>query len=225
MMKREIVITKDGSPTLSIPGMQVTYHSLHGALQESTHVFIRNGLHYALDKFRGVEINVFEMGFGTGLNAWLTAKEAATFQRRICYTTIEQFPLTLQDVIQLRYAAEQDALFMQLHEQSWNMPGWINAHFMLQKVQEDLTTFATTLTFQLIYYDAFAPAAQPELWTEAIFRRLYDILVPDGILVTYCAKGDVRRAMQAAGFHITKLAGPPGKREMIRAEKNCEVDH
>ena len=218
-LKREIIFTKDGSTTVSIPEWKVTYRSIHGAVLESNHVFIKNGLHYALKKFREEEINLFEMGFGTGLNAWLTVQEADIHQRKICYTTIEQQPLPLAEVQQLNYAGANKRLFDQLHQAPWEQPEPITPFFTLQKLQGDLKEWGTTQKFHLIYYDAFAPAAQPELWTVGIFDKIYPLLQPGGILVTYCAKGDVHRAMKAAGFRITKLAGPPGKREMLRAEK------
>lgn len=220
-MKREVITTRDGSSTVSIPDMQVTYHSIHGAIQESVHVFIEAGLHYAFEQFSAAPLRVFEMGFGSGLNALLTALEAEAMQRRIHYTSVEAYPLAAEEISALNYGKvlDKEILFTQLHEAPWNQEVVINPYFTLEKQPIDLTSFSTSQPVHAIYYDAFAPAAQPELWTQAVFEKLYAMLVPGGILTTYCSKGDVRRAMQAAGFVVAKLQGPPGKREMLRAER------
>jgi tRNA U34 5-methylaminomethyl-2-thiouridine-forming methyltransferase MnmC len=218
-MKREVIRTADGSNTISIPELNVTYHSRHGAIQESMHVFIEAGLHFTLDSPEQHEtIRVFEMGFGTGLNAFLTALDAAQKQRKIHYTAVEQYPLTLEEASQLNYTEtlRHKDLFTSLHRCPWNEDITLTNYFTLRKEQTSLFSFSTTQPFNLIYYDAFAPAAQPELWTEDVFEKLYRMLTPGGILVTYCSKGDVRRAMIAAGFTVAKLPGPPGKREMLR---------
>jgi tRNA U34 5-methylaminomethyl-2-thiouridine-forming methyltransferase MnmC len=158
------------------------------------------------------------MGLGTGLNAFLTALDAEKQQRKIHYTAVEQYPLTLEEASQLNYpeTLQHKDLFTSLHQCPWNEDTTITNYFTLRKVQTNLANFSTAQPFNLIYYDAFAPAAQPELWTKDVFEKLYNMLTPGGILVTYCSKGDVRRAMIAAGFTITKLPGPPGKREMVR---------
>jgi len=218
-MKREIIITKDGSATVEIPALHVTYHSRHGAVQESMHVFIQAGLHYTVNKLHQRELRVFEMGFGTGLNALLTAKEAALLHTVIHYTSIERYPLSSDEIQQLNYTDQTDNIFPLLHQAEWNTVKKINEYFYLEKIEEALCDYNFEPQFHLIYYDAFAPNAQPELWSTSIFEKLYNMLIPQGVLVTYCSKGDVRRAMQAAGFSITKLQGPPGKREMLRAEK------
>lgn len=206
-MKRTLQITADGSHTISIPDMQVTYHSMHGAVQESMHVFIEAGLRTLTHD----NIRIFEMGFGTGLNALLTCQHA---DKAIYYYSVEQFPLTPAETAGLNY----DATILQLlHSAPWNEDVAITPHFTLHKSHHSLLEVATAQTFHMIYYDAFAPRAQPELWTQTVFERLYRWLEPGGILVTYCSKGDVRRAMMAAGFTVEKLAGPPGKREMLRA--------
>lgn len=231
---RETIMTKDGSHTIAVPAMKVTYHSIHGAVQESRHVFIEAGLKFLVEHSTFKQINIFEMGFGTALNALLTAIEAQKLELKVQYTTVEQYPLTIQQVRQLNYGTQlhQQELFLSLHKIDWNDEINITPHFSVDKqhttMENYLTQFggsaqlpgnAAVQLFHLIYYDAFAPTAQPELWTEDVFRKLYNILVDGGVLVTYCSKGDVRRAMKAAGFEVEKLQGPPGKREMLRAQK------
>lgn len=222
-MKREIIVTKDGSHTVGLPEMNVTYHSSHGAIQESMHVFIEAGLFYQLSRsgFQGLPLHVLEMGFGTGLNAFLTAIEAEHRKIDIHYTAIEKYPLTLEEAGKLNYSGTlgHRDLFNQLHHCLWENEVAVSPYFTVRKEQTDLQSIAPGRSFQLVYFDAFAPSAQPELWTEDIFKKLYDMMTEKGILVTYCSKGMVRRAMQAAGFTVTKLPGPPGKREIVRAEK------
>jgi tRNA U34 5-methylaminomethyl-2-thiouridine-forming methyltransferase MnmC len=218
-MKREIITTSDGSHTVQVPEMNVTYHSHHGAIQESMHVFINAGLLYQADRLTGTQLCIFEMGFGTGLNAFLTALEAEKSNIEIHYTAVEQYPLSSEEAVALNYAENlgNKKLFEDLHLCEWNKNVSLRKHFILRKEHSSLLSYSPTESFDLIYYDAFAPAAQPELWTEAVFKKLVDMLLPGGILVTYCSKGDVRRAMMAAGFIIEKIPGPKGKREMVRA--------
>jgi tRNA U34 5-methylaminomethyl-2-thiouridine-forming methyltransferase MnmC len=223
-MKREIIVTKDGSHTVEIPGMNVTYHSHHGAIQESKHVFIETGLNYQLNRpeLQDFPLHIFEMGFGTGLNALLTAIEAEKRRIPIHYTAVEMYPLTLDEANTLNFSqvlGHQD-VFEQLHLCEWETDTAITEHFTLRKVQTDLQDFAPGEAFHLVYFDAFAPSAQPELWTEEVFKKLFNMMAENGVLVTYCSKGVVRRAMQAAGFNVAKLPGPPGKREIVRAEKS-----
>ncbi len=227
-MVRKIIITKDGSPSVSVPEMGVTYHSIHGALQESMHVYIDAGLHYTSRRREQPEtLQILEIGFGTGLNALLTLIETEKNQQKIHYTAIELYPLTMEEVLSLNYCellGRQDLIpfFQQLHACHWEKETDITGNFVLIKVNTSLVGFLTnsqlnSQPFNLIYYDAFAPAAQPELWAPEIFQKLFQWMAPGGILVTYCSKGAVRRAMQAAGFIVEKIPGPPGKREMIRA--------
>lgn len=233
-MKRFPVITKDGSHTISIPEMNVTYHSIHGAIQESMHVFIEAGLRAIRPRSvvsnygQSGQIAVFEMGFGTGLNALLTLIESEETRQPIYYYSTELFPLNDEEVKQLNYCNELhrsnlQPLFEQLHNCEWEKNVVITDHFTLYKTHTDLINLSTGQHFNLIYYDAFAPGAQPELWTTAVFEKLYSLLIPGGILVTYCSKSDVQRAMKAAGFIIEKIPGPPGKREMIRARRHNPV--
>jgi tRNA U34 5-methylaminomethyl-2-thiouridine-forming methyltransferase MnmC len=222
MKEREVMITADGSVTIAIPELNVTYHSKHGAIQESMHVFIEAGLRPLLHKQETIAI--FEMGFGTGLNALLTLVEATKHQQKINYHTVEAFPLEKEMVAQLNYCEqlqqpELNPLFNELHASPWNEPIHLSPWFTFQKNHTTLFNLSTFQPVNLIYYDAFAPNAQPELWTAEAFTQLFNMLTAEGILVTYCSKGDVRRAMQAAGFLIEKIPGPPGKREMVRATK------
>ena len=228
-MLRQPIITKDGSHTISIPEMNVTYHSHHGAIQESMHVFIDAGLNYLSANLPKTGIRIFEMGFGTGLNALLSFIEAEKNHVKIHYTTVELFPLQENEITSLNYCEQLhrkdvEPIFYQLHQCEWEKDIPIAPYFTIHKVKTSLLKFKTsplesleTKLYDLIYYDAFAPAAQPELWTKEVFEKLFSMLLPGGILVTYSSKGDVRRAMQAAGFTVEKIPGPPGKREMVRA--------
>lgn len=226
-MKRERLLTSDGSYTVAIPGMNVTYHSTHGAVQESRHVFIEAGLNYALSTFdnsNNTSLRIFEMGFGTGLNALLSFAKAKELNRCINYQSAELYPLSMEDVKALNYISMlgDESLsqpFIQMHKCEPGKDIAISPFFTLHTSNESLLNITTTQSFHLIYFDAFAPDIQPELWTQPVFKQMYNMLCNDGALVTYCSKGTVRRAMQAAGFTIEKLKGPPGKREIVRALK------
>jgi len=221
MAKKEIIQTADGSHTVSIPEINVTYHSVHGAIRESMHVFIEAGLRYLQNKLPEEQITIFEMGFGTGLDAFLTAIHAIDTKTNIHYTSVETAPLSDKEVRLLNYPKTlgHENIFRKLHDSNWGEEVKLAEFFMIQKIQTDLLQFSTSKQFNLVYYDAFAPSAQPQLWTKEVFDKLYNMLMPAGALVTYCSKGDVRRAMLAAGFNVKKLPGPPGKREMLRGEK------
>lgn len=219
-MKREIIITKDGSHTIFIPETGVTYHSVHGAIQESKHIFIDAGLRTIYQQ----NINILEIGFGTGLNAMLTFSEAETNKRNIYYSAIEAFPLSVEEAASLNYCSliskpGSEKHFMQMHYCAWEKPVIISPFFTLYKIKQSLQDFQPAHLFDLIYFDAFAPAAQPELWTEEIFLKMFICLEQQGKLITYCSKGEVRRAMLSAGFKVRKLPGPRGKREILSAEK------
>jgi tRNA U34 5-methylaminomethyl-2-thiouridine-forming methyltransferase MnmC len=223
-MERKIIMTKDGSASISIPEMNVTYHSIHGAIQESLHVFIEAGLLYLINKSPDKPSAVLDLGFGTGLNAILTAIEAEKADRSFYYVALEPYPLTQDEVLQLNYCEllgrkdlQED--FIKMHQLEANKGMALSENILMHKSDKTLQAFEHKTTFDLIYYDAFAPAAQPELWTKNIFEKLYNLMSPEGLLVTYCSKGDVQRAMKAAGFKIEKIPGPIGKREMIRAKK------
>jgi tRNA U34 5-methylaminomethyl-2-thiouridine-forming methyltransferase MnmC len=221
-MKRVLQLTSDGSHTVSIPELHVTYHSIHGAIQESRHVFIDAGLKPLLHQFE--TINIFEMGFGTALNALLSLQQAVEHNQKIFYYAAELFPLKANEYSSLNYSAQlHDAslqsYFKLMHESAWEKDVAIHPLFVLHKTNQSLINLAVGHAFDLIFFDAFAPAAQPELWTEQVFEKMYHLLKNRGVLVTYCSKGDVRRAMLAAGFSVEKLQGPPRKREMLRANK------
>ncbi len=227
-------MTSDGSHTISISEMNVTYRSVHGAIQESLHVFIEAGLNRIspvcstlydpVHPNRPEPIRILEIGFGTGLNALLTLIESDKLKHPIQYRAVELFPLDMEEVLELNYCEQPgrshyQILFEKLHQSEWNKDISITPFFIIHKTNSDFITFSTAQSFNLVYFDAFAPAAQPELWTKEVFEKLYNMMFAGGILVTYCCKGDVRRAMQAAGFNTEKIPGPPGKREMLRAGK------
>jgi tRNA U34 5-methylaminomethyl-2-thiouridine-forming methyltransferase MnmC len=220
-MERILQATADGSHTVSIPDLQVTYHSRHGAIQESMHVFIEAGLRYKIKSTEGA-LSILEMGFGTGLNALLTLLEQQ--DREIWYESLEAYPLPVEMAMQLNYAEllpqeTAAAYFEKIQQAAWNEAVAISPAFHLFKQELKLEAFIPNRSYDLVYFDAFAPTAQPALWSESVFKKLFDSLRAGGILVTYCSKGNVRRAMQAAGFRVEKIAGPPGKREMVRAHK------
>ena len=222
MMKRQIMKTEDGSFTLFVPDMDEHYHSIHGAKQESMHVFIDAGFNV----HSGTELTIFEVGFGTGLNAFLTAIESQRHQRKVAYYAVDKFPLQEDEwkaLIQGNEANDKEKLlFSQLHSCPWETSVDITDFFRLHKIEADLTQldFAQLPLFDLIYFDAFAPDKQPQLWTPEIFYSIYNQMAHDSILVTYSAKGAVRRTMQSAGFQVERIPGPPGKREMLRGRKH-----
>ena len=221
-MRKEIIVTEDGSHTIEIPEFNVTYHSIHGAIQESKHVFIGAGLNHCWSNSGNQELNILEMGLGTGLNALLTGLEAERQNQSVHYTAIEQFPISFNQAKTLNYGEllHGENLFQEIHACEWGRKVSISKYCTLQKEKVDLLAYSNNNLFDLIYYDAFAPGAQPELWTKHVFEKLFQMLHSKGVLVTYCSKGDVRRAMLAAGFTVKKLPGPPGKREMLRATKD-----
>jgi len=214
-----IILTGDGSHSFISEQFREPYHSWYGAIQESQHVFIHSGL----EQFKNHQgpLRIFEMGFGTGLNALLTSIYSQEHQQEIDYYSIEAFPIDHEDLTQLNYHQilnVDQSSFLKLHEA--NKTQKIHSHFSINV--EEITLEKTQLPndhFNIIYYDAFAPAAQAELWEEPVFRKLIACLKEGGILITYCAKGVVKRAMKAAGFTVEGVPGPPGKREMIRASK------
>lgn len=210
--------TADGSHTLFVPELNEHYHSIKGALTESEHIFIRTALRHCLRH----DIQILEIGFGTGLNAFLTLLEAEKTQRKIYYTTIERYPLDIELVKKLHYpeliSSAHAELFYKLHETEWDVPQAVTSHFTLLKIKGDFTHFTTEEKYDVVYYDAFAPEKQPEMWSQTLFDKLFNRMNPDGILTTYCAKGAVRRMLQTSGFHVERLQGPPGgKREILRA--------
>lgn len=220
--KREIITTADGSKTIHIPEWNENYHSSHGALQEARHVFLKHGL----GLFREQEkVSVFEVGFGTGLNAILTLQEAEKHRQHTVYAGIEAYPVSESEIEELNYESLLDddisrTYYKAMHASPWNSPGKISPHFTLNKIHQKLEdhTFEPE-QFDVIYFDAFGPRTQGDMWTQAHFVKLFAALKPNGVLVTYCAQGQVKRDLKAAGFVIEALPGPPGKREMTRALK------
>ena len=219
-MKKEIILTKDGSSSLFLPEWNETYHSKFGAIQEAKHVFIKNGLSLLYDK----SVSILEIGFGTGLNCFITFLEAEARKLQINYTGVEAYPISSEELKHLNYVTElqaqnQQGIFDVLHSSVWEIQHKITEDFQLTKRQQFFNEIKDENSFNLIYFDAFGARVQPELWTEEIFQLMYNSLKENGILVTYSAKGSVRRALQTVGFLVEKLPGPPGKREMLRATK------
>ena len=220
-MQRKIIKTADGSTTIQIEEWDEQYHSVHGAIQEANHVFIKQGLLFSC--VQKTEIAILEIGFGTGLNALISLIEAERLNLNIDYVGVEAFPVAADELNQLNYVQElhTDAdLFSRLHHTSWEVKHEISSYFNLTKQQKQFKEIQQKNQFDLIYFDAFGARVQPELWTEAIFKIMFEALKDQGVLVTYSAKGSVRRAMQTVGFMVERLEGPPGKREMLRAIKH-----
>lgn len=219
-MKRSVIVTADGSKTIHLEEWNENYHSKHGAIQEAYHVFIKNGLSLFNDR----AIAILEIGFGTGLNALITLLEAKKYGLTVRYTGVEAYPVIPEEWEQLEYNSELKAesfesLFREMHESAWDEDLTISNDFVLHKQVKKFQDVKDVDLYDLIYFDAFGARVQPELWTEPIFLKMYQSLKIGGVLVTYAAKGSVRRAMQAVGFATERLPGPPGKREMLRATK------
>jgi len=215
--------TADGSFTYVSPHFEETFHSRHGAKTESEHVFIQAGLKPTIEKFAGAPLAVFEMGFGSGLNALLTAMFAEEKKVHIHYQTLETHPIPIEDVAGFRIGdlfedLEAEKILYALHRAEWEKRNQLLPFFQLLKMQADFTNWNPKgQAFHLVYYDAFAPRCQPELWEAPIAEKLYEMIMPGGLLVTYCAQGQFKRNLAAAGFEVQPLPGPPGKREMTRA--------
>lgn len=223
-MKRKVIETADGFGTLAIDEMAVTYHSRHGAVWESTHVFINAGLDYYHHQHPEHDtIKVFEMGLGTGLNVLLSCEYAHTYNVGLEYTSLEKYPLGVSDLQGLSYATlmngDGSRLLNEIHSYEWGSYHQLTDIVSFCKIESGLESYNSDVLYDLVYYDAFAPRAQPELWTVETFKKVLAIMNKKGVMVTYCSKGDVRRAIIDAGFSIEKLQGPPGKREMLRATK------
>jgi tRNA U34 5-methylaminomethyl-2-thiouridine-forming methyltransferase MnmC len=218
-MNSEILITSDGSHTLFVPEIDECYHSTHGAIQESRHIFIET----ALKQHSKTELNVLEVGFGTGLNALLALVEAERSGTTIHYCTLEKYPVDAEKALLLNYPAMIDVrykgVFDKMHSSAWNGKVKITPFFEIEKMECDFTNFEHTSTYDIVFFDAFSPEKQPEMWMQQQFEKIYAHCNPGAILTTYCAKGVVRRALQSAGFSVERLAGPPGKREILRAIK------
>jgi tRNA U34 5-methylaminomethyl-2-thiouridine-forming methyltransferase MnmC len=218
----KIITTEDGSHSLYHEGLKETYHSFHGALQESVHVFIDKGLRFWRNK-SGLpkEVDIFEVGFGTGLNALLAAQFAIENEVKINYTSVEPFPLDLEIVSQLNYAQLIDenklkTVFDELHFAEWDKAVEINSYFSIHKVKGKLEDFQSDQRFDVLFFDAFAPSKQAELWTADLLQKCYNLLREGGVFTTYSAKGQLKRDLKSVGFELETLPGPPGKKEMVR---------
>lgn len=222
-MERHIIITEDGSNSIFDEALNEHFHSVHGALQESTHIFIKTGLHEAASKFD--DLNILEIGFGTGLNALLTLTDPIITSRLVNYTAIEPFPLSGEIISKLNYTIDPfyspyRELFLMMHK----LPPGISVHltpsFIINRLDKKVEEIQFEESkFNLVYFDAFSPQVQPELWTTELFSSIYSGLQSNGLLVTYSCKGSVKRSLMAAGFKVEQLPGPPGKREITRAVK------
>ena len=221
MDKSALKITADGSHTLYVKELDETYHSIHGAIQEAKHVFIDAGFKHVKKE----RLKILEVGFGTGLNAFLTLQESQSTNKHVDYVGIEAYPLQKSIVTELNYLKELEATeeevrwFYQLHQCDWEVYQTITNQLYLKKVQTDINTFITDEQFDIIYFDAFGPRVQPDMWEQTVFEKMFNLLSEGGVLVTYGAKGSVKRTLKTVGFEIESLPGPPGKREMTRAVK------
>ena len=221
---RNIVVTADGATTIGIPSWKEHYNSTHGAVNEAMHVFIQNGLsHWKSQNPNDVRCNILEIGFGTGLNAWLTFLNNVDSNLTVFYYGIEAFPVQIELIEALNYTQLAESskanIFRSMHLNEWNVPLSLSPNFSLTKIQSTFEAVKAKDAYDLIYYDAFGARVQPELWTVQMFQKMQNALKPGGVLVTYCAKGSVRRAMLDVGLEVERLIGPPGKREMLRASK------
>jgi tRNA U34 5-methylaminomethyl-2-thiouridine-forming methyltransferase MnmC len=219
-LKREIIQTLDGSTTIHLKDWNECYHSKHGAIQEAQHVFIKNGL----SLYENKSVSILEIGFGTGLNAFITFLESKKLKQSIDYVGVEAYPVSSEELLSMNYVTELDAstdaiIFEEMHKNNWDEKIMLRSDFALTKRKQFFDAIDDVEQFDLIYFDAFGYRVQPELWSTAIFKKMFDALKPNGKLVTYAARGVVKRSMIEVGFTVEKLAGPPGKREMFRASK------
>ena len=215
----KLIITSDGSHTIYVPELDEHYHSIHGAVQESNFIYIQSGF----ETSSADPVNIFEVGLGTGLNALLTAQESTLGSREVNYTAIEKFPVEESMLSSLNHhlftVSTEKALSELIHSATWGKWTRICKNFNLLKINADITDITIKEKYNLIYFDAFGPDKQPEIWTSKVFESIAAATEKDGIFVTYSAKGEVRRNLKACGFIVTLLPGPPGKRQIIRAVK------
>lgn len=221
--KVKIIETADGSSSLYLEELNETYHSFHGALQESLHVFIQKGIHHLIEQGKNT-IRIFEVGFGTGLNVILSLEEALKNPSlEIEFHTIEAYPLEMETIKALNYkdSLSEDAKkhFDLLHEKEWGTSHQILPNFSFTKYHQKLEDFSTSLEIDLVFYDAFAPSKQSEMWSLNTLNKASDLVTKDGVLVTYCAKGQFKRDLKELGFEVETLDGPPGKKQMVRGTK------
>lgn len=215
----KIIVTGDGSHSLFNEALDETYHSRHGALQESLHVFIVHGFRYFVQKQKSKSVSILEVGFGTGLNALLTLAEAIESDISVAYTSLETYPLSEEVWVKLNYPDTHNR-FKELHRAEWEKWSQINSQFKLLKLEKSLQDVELdSQPYDLIYFDAFAPTKQPELWELKVLEKVVKTLKSGGMFVTYCAKGQLKRDLKSLGLIVESLPGPPGKREMVRALK------
>ncbi|HQW68474.1 MAG TPA: tRNA (5-methylaminomethyl-2-thiouridine)(34)-methyltransferase MnmD [Flavobacterium sp.] len=229
-MKKEIIQTKDGSTTFYLPELNETYHSKNGAIQEAYHVFIKNGFslfegHELLRTGEAKPISILEIGFGTGLNAFITSLESQNNNQTVDYVGVEAYPITQEEALTMNYANQIDAskneVFQKIHQIDWEIPIQVNPTFQLTKRKQLFQDIVDVEVFDLIYFDAFGYDVQPELWSDEIFEKMFIALKSGGVLVTYACRSVIKNSMISAGFKIEKLPGAPGKREMLRASKQA----
>ncbi len=224
-MNRTIIETSDGSHSLYVQELGERYHSIHGAVQESKHVFIQSGLkQFVPQTSEATPLNILEIGLGTGLNALLSIIESEESNIKIHYAAIEAFPLEKALTEQLNYvellnAHEHKELFERIHSVEWDKPLHLTDKFEFHKMHTTLERAVFASKFHVVYFDAFGPRVQPEMWTVELFVKLFDAMVLNSCLVTYCAQGEVKRTLKKIGFAVESIQGPPGKREMVRAWK------
>jgi len=249
-VKRSIIITADGSKTIQIEEWNEQYHSIHGAVNEANHVYLKYGLLYFWENFchsklisesnsefekqnichleqseesQKNKISILEIGFGTGLNAFLTLIEAEKQELDINYVGVEAYPVKPDEIIALNYpkviSEKHKSEFVKLHNTPWEKDVKISNNFQLRKEEKFFKDISTVSEFDIVYFDAFGARVQPELWTEAIFKIIYTAMKPNSVLTTYSAMGSAKRAMKAVGFEVERLEGPPNKRHMLRAIK------
>jgi tRNA U34 5-methylaminomethyl-2-thiouridine-forming methyltransferase MnmC len=217
-----IITTSDGSHSLVNTALNETYHSTHGAIQESLHVFIKNGFDFLLQQNTEPEIHILEMGFGTGLNVLLTLQGRS--HKKVFYTSLEAYPINVSIASQLNYPAalpgDDRNEFIRLHTLPWDRESEMNSNFYFTKLNTKLEeAHLEQGKYDLVYYDAFAPSKQPAMWELSVLRKVAEAMKPNGVFVTYCAKGQLKRDLKSLGFFVETLSGPPGKKEMVRAVK------
>jgi tRNA U34 5-methylaminomethyl-2-thiouridine-forming methyltransferase MnmC len=224
MKGRQLLVTEDGSHTLIVPELKETYHSTHGAIRESDHIFIREGLQYYSIEKQITGIKIFEVGFGTGLNTLLTALFAEKQNLIVTYETIEAFPLEEGILMELNYLSQLDNgaandIFTKMHASKWNELVQVSKYLKLRKIHTEIQVHQLSAAYDICYFDAFAPSKQPEMWELNVLEKIHDAMKSGGVFVTYCAQGQLKRNLRNIGFEVFTLEGPPGKKEMIRAIK------
>ncbi len=217
------IYTADGSSSLLNVELNETYHSTHGAIQESNHVFIKNGLRFFTESNQSSQVSLFEVGFGTGLNALLALKFSIENKIKIDYSSIETFPIDWDVISQLNYSDKisldnAKILFEKIHRSNWNEEASIDEYFSLTKISQSIQSVELKdKNFDVIFFDAFAPSKQPEMWEKSMLEKIVRTMKPTSVFVTYCAKGQLKRDLKSLGLMVESLPGPPGKREMVRA--------